>query len=103
MLVEANHDARTVHNICAGISTWLLLAAFMIIPGTFTSLRDSSLFRNVSQADNTALVKDILNSVSHVGLFWVAGFFYFIGLSGCISLWRVWRHNYVWLMNNIFR
>jgi predicted histidine transporter YuiF (NhaC family) len=102
MLLEANQARWFFYNICAGISTWVLLAAFLIIPGTFTSLRESSLFQNVDQANTAALLKEILHSVAHVGLLWVAGTFYVIGLFGCFSLWRVWRKNYIWLNNRLF-
>ena len=104
MLVEANQTKTrwVIYNICAGISTWILLAAFLIIPGTFTSLRESSLFQSADQAENAAFLKEILHSIAHVGLLWVAGTFYVIGLSGCFSLWRVRSSNYIWLMDRLF-
>jgi predicted histidine transporter YuiF (NhaC family) len=102
MLVEANETRWIIHNICAGISTWFLLAAFLIIPATFTSFRDSSLFQNANQADNVAVVKDILRSVAHVGLLWVAVVIYLVGLLGYLSLWRIRRQNYTWLVDKLF-
>lgn len=102
MLLEANESKWVIHNICAGGSTWLLLAAFVVIPSTFTSFRDSSLFQNANQAETAAIVKDILHSVAHVGLLWVAGTIYLVGLCGYFSLWRVWRNNYTWLIDKLF-
>jgi hypothetical protein len=102
MLVEANQGRWFIYNVCAGISTWILLAAFLIIPGTFTSLRESSLFQNADQANSAAFVKEILHSIAHVGLLGVAGTFYIIGLFGCVSLWGVWSSNYIWLIDRLF-
>jgi uncharacterized membrane protein YqhA len=101
MLIEAN-QRWIILNIWAGISTWLLLAAFVIIPGTFTSFRESTLFQNVDQKDTVMLLKEILQSVAHVGLLWVAGLFYIIGLFGYSWLWWIWRRNYIWLNNRLF-
>lgn len=102
MLVEANQARWIIYNLAAVASTWFLLAAFLIIPGTFTSFRDSSVFQNANQADTGALVEDVLHSVAHIGLLWVAGTVYIVGLAGCFLLWRVWRCNYTWLLDRVF-
>jgi len=92
------------YNFLAGLFTWILLASFLIIPGTFTSFKDSDAFKNIQDDDNksNAVAKAILDSAANVGLLWLSGAFCMIGGTGCLILWARWRKNYVWLVNKIF-
>ena len=86
-----------LHNIFAAIFTWILLAGFLVIPGTFTS------FKNQTHDGNTNAVEGaIFRSIANIGLVWVSGTFCIIGAVGCCWLWFLWRQNYVWLINRIF-
>jgi hypothetical protein len=38
-------------NLCANIANWVLLAGYVIIPGTFTSLKKSSEVQDVLQTN----------------------------------------------------
>lgn len=87
------------HNILASFSTWILLAGFVIFPGTFTSL--SSLSRSSTLSDSH-IASDILKSVKHIQLLIIAGVCSGIGALGMVWLWWRWRQNYVWLLNRIF-
>lgn len=77
---------------------WILLAGFIIFPGTFTSI--ANLGNSTVQDNHTASV--ILQSVKNIPLLVVAGVCSGIGAAGMIWLWWVWRQNYVWLLNKIF-
>lgn len=90
-------DIPRLHNILAAVFTWILLAGFLVIPGTFTT------FKNRASGSNSNSVEEaILHSIAHVGLVWVSGAFCIIGAVGCCWLWFRWRQNYVWLINKIF-
>lgn len=88
-----------LHNILAAFFTWILLAGFVIFPGTFTSLdslSDSDAIKNNSAAS------EIFKSVKNIPLLAIAGACCGIGAGGMLWLWWTWRKNYVWLLNRIF-
>ncbi|KAF8066775.1 hypothetical protein FPV67DRAFT_1417146 [Lyophyllum atratum] len=85
-----------LHNMMASFFTWILLAGFVLFPGTFTSLQNA-------QADISSEVgKHIINAVTHVPLFVIAFICCGIGAGGMCYLWWRWMYNYVWLVNRIF-
>lgn len=87
-----------LHNILASFFTWLLLAGFLVFPGTFTSI--ASLGNDPNIHSQTAA--KILRSVKHVQLLVVAGVCSGFGAGGMICLYWRWRQNFVWLLNKIF-
>jgi len=87
-----------LHNILVSFFTWILLAGFLVFPGTFTSI--ASLGNDPNIHSQTAA--NILRSVKHVQLLIVAGVCSGIGAGGMIWLWWRWRQNFVWLLNKIF-
>lgn len=103
MLLHLDRIPR-IYNILAGAFTWILLASFLIIPGTFTSFKNSDLFKEASSDEDksNAIARAILHSAANVGLLWVSGIFCVIGGMGCLFLWFRWRKNYVWLVNKVF-
>lgn len=103
MLLHLDRIPR-VYNFLAGLFTWILLASFLIIPGTFTSFKNSDVFKNIENNDDksNAVAKAILESAANVGLLWLSGAFCVIGGTGCLFLWARWRNNYVWLVNKVF-
>ncbi|KAF8865153.1 hypothetical protein BDZ45DRAFT_669046 [Acephala macrosclerotiorum] len=88
-----------LHNILASFFTWILLAGFIIFPGTFTSIQKLDDNPNVS---SSAAATAILHSVKHVSLLVIAGVCCGIGALGMSWLWYKWHQNYVWLLNRIF-
>lgn len=103
MLLHLDRIPR-VYNFLAGAFTWILLASFLIIPGTFTSFKNSDMFKNIQNDDDksNAVARAILDSAANVGLLWLSGIFCVIGGTGCLFLWFRWRKNYVWLVNKVF-
>lgn len=103
MLLHLDRIPR-VYNFLAGVFTWILLASFLIIPGTFTSFKNSDIFKNIENNDDksNAVAKAIMESAANVGLLWLSGAFCVIGGTGCLFLWARWRKNYVWLVNKVF-
>ena len=91
-----------LHNILASVFTWILLAGFLVIPGTFTSFKNSAAFKDADGNDSNKIAHAIVHGMANVGLAWVSGAFCAIGGLGCLFLWFRWRQNYVWLLNRIF-
>jgi len=92
----------SLHNVLASLFTWILLAGFLVVPGTFTSFKNSDVFKNADEDDSNKIAHAIVHSIANIGLLWLAGTFCLIGGLGCFWLWWRWRANYVWLINKIF-
>ncbi|KAJ7768256.1 hypothetical protein B0H16DRAFT_1307858 [Mycena metata] len=83
-----------LHNMLAAFFTWILLAGFVLLPGTFTSLAGT----DVNNANEQAFI----HAVQHVPLFVIAFVCSGIGVLGMLWLWWRWSQNYIWLNNRIF-
>ena len=95
MSVQAN-QARKRYSISAGYFSWLTLAGYVVLPNTFTSLR------NADGLDGTASGRALQTAVQNVQLLPLAGLLCCIGTAGSCWLWWRWRRNYVWLISHIF-
>ncbi|KAF4566278.1 hypothetical protein EYR36_011694 [Pleurotus pulmonarius] len=84
-----------IHNMMASFFTWILLAGFVLFPGTFSSLQ--GIQTNLGQTE-----LQVLNAVQQVPLFIVAWICSGIGAVGMCYMWWRWMRNYVWLVNHIF-
>lgn len=93
-----------IYTIIAAGSTWILLASFLIVPGTFTSFKNSDVFKAAqdNEGDKNEIAKTIIDSAANIGLLWLSGALCIIGGFGCLFLWFRWRNNYVWLVNKVF-
>jgi hypothetical protein len=94
MSVQAN-EASTWHNALAAIFSWLILAGYVVFPGTFTSLQNSDSLNNSGRG------KFVQYTVKNVPLLPVAGVCCIVGTVGIYRLWRKWWKNYVWLIARI--
>lgn len=101
MLLHLDKIPR-LHNILASAFTWILLAGFLVVPGTFTTFKTSQVFKDANNTDKGGVADDIIHSIANIGLLWVSGFLALVGALGCFFLWFRWRQNYVWLINRIF-
>lgn len=87
-------------NILVSFFGWLVLAGFVVFPGTFTSIRQIS--NDSGLADQSDTAGAILHRVQNVPLVVIATLVCAVGAAGLGWLtWR-WRSNYVWLLNKIF-
>lgn len=95
---EAQMDWR--FNLCANAANWVLLAGYVIIPGTFTSLKRSSEVQDVLQQNGAGRV--VLKRIQNPPLLVIA-FLFLIAGSGILGwLWVKFKNNYPWLINKIF-
>ncbi|KAE8384240.1 hypothetical protein BDV23DRAFT_177204 [Aspergillus alliaceus] len=99
MLLELD-TIHWLYNVLASAANWALLAGYLIIPGTFTTLQKSSAFENTM--DSTFQAKAILSSVQNPPLAAIACTFFFTGLISMLCLYRRWAGNYIWVINCLF-
>ncbi|RMZ77593.1 hypothetical protein DV737_g4243, partial [Chaetothyriales sp. CBS 132003] len=102
MLLHLDQIPRS-HNILVAACTWILLAGFLVVPGTFTSFKNSTAFKDADDDDSNTVAHAIVHSIAHIGLLWVSGACCIVGGLGCLAMWFRWRRNYVWLLNRIFQ
>lgn len=95
MSIQAN-QARRRYTISAGLFSWLILAGYLVLPNTFTSLKSS---KALSESKGGQILQ---STVQNVQLLPFAGILCLIGTAGTSWLWYKWRRNYVWLITYIF-
>ena len=97
-----------IYNLLAAFSTWILLAGYVLLPGTFTSLQkiptptDPSDPHYDPDDHPNAVEVWILQRVRNTPLLFIAAICTAIGILGMCGLWFRWRRNYVWIINRIF-
>lgn len=96
MLLEQG-TIPTLHNILAGAFIWLLLAGFVFLPSTFTSIVKS----RTLQTGAGKAGKIVVRAVQNLPLLGVAVVCCGIGGLGISWLWWMYRSNYIWLINRI--
>lgn len=101
MLLHLDEIPR-LYNILAGLFSWIILAGFLVVPGTFTTFKESKAFQDADKNDKDQVTHAIIHSIANIGLLWLAGAFCVAGIVGCIGLWIRWRENYVWVINRVF-
>ena len=97
-----------IYNLLAAFSTWILLAGYVLLPGTFTSLQNIPTPVDSSDPDYNpndppnAVEVWILERVRNTPLLFIAAICSALGVIGMCGLWFRWRRNYVWIINRIF-
>ncbi|EXJ88026.1 hypothetical protein A1O1_04953 [Capronia coronata CBS 617.96] len=84
MTLQAN-EAPCRDNILAASFSWLILAGYVVFPGTFTSMGRST---SLDGSKGGKVVKD---AIRNVPLAPFAIFCYVIGMYGTFQFWRAWR------------
>ncbi|KAF5354131.1 hypothetical protein D9756_007107 [Leucocoprinus leucothites] len=93
-MLLALDDIPMIYDLSASFFTWILLAGFILFPGTFTSLQTLNLGNGVGAT--------VVDSIVNLPLFIVAFICTGIGVIGMGYLWWKWMKNYIWLTNKIF-
>lgn len=99
MIVEAD-QVPWQYNVLASAAHWVLLAGYLVMPGTYTSLQKSDAVHN-GLAQNEA-GELILDTIQNPPLLVTACLFFTTGLA--VMAWLSWeyRNNYIWLVNRVF-
>lgn len=88
------------YNFLAGIANWTLLAGYLVVPGTFTSLNESSEVEQTLEGNNAG--KAILRAIQNPPLLIIACIFLVLGGLALGWLYIIFRDSYTWLINRIF-
>ena len=96
MCIESNRVPK-LYTIWASFSTWILLAGFLVFPGTFTRLRNDTTLTEIGRTGQV-----VQAAVQYTPLIGIAAACCLGGAVGMYLLWRRWNQNYDWLLNNIF-
>ena len=97
---EAQMEIR--YNIAVSTANWVLLAGYLVIPGTFTSLQRSSQVEETLSSNKAG--QAVLSTIQNPPLLAIA-FLLFVGaITGILLLLRVrkLRITYTWLINKLF-
>ncbi|KAL7784374.1 hypothetical protein V8C37DRAFT_357951 [Trichoderma ceciliae] len=102
MLLQQD-DIPLLHTILASIFVWLLLAGFLVFPGTFTSLQHS--VETKGDDDHTfgdQAAKLLVRSIKNIPLLVIAAVMCGISATGMLILTIKHAKNYVWIVNKLF-
>ncbi|KAF9228239.1 hypothetical protein BS17DRAFT_679937, partial [Gyrodon lividus] len=91
-MLLALDDIPAYWNILAAFFSWILLAGFVLFPGTFAAWGRSS----------SGTLEKVASYVQQVPLYIIAWVCTGIGAAGMVGLWYKWHKNYVWIVNRIF-
>lgn len=101
MLLDQDTIPAT-HNFLASFFVWLLLASFLVFPGTFTTIKKSIEDQENSKDFPSKAAETIFKSVKNVPLLVIAAIMCAISAVGMASLALRHMTNYVWLLHRLF-
>ncbi|KAI6130978.1 hypothetical protein EV401DRAFT_487171 [Pisolithus croceorrhizus] len=81
------------YTLMAGISTWILLAGFVLFPATFASW---------ATRPTDTVEYDIATIIRNMPLLVIAWVCTGLGGVGMLWLWWKWRRNYIWVVTRVF-
>lgn len=99
MMVEADR-VPWQYNIMASAAHWILLAGYLVVPGTFTSLQASDDVQSSLSGNKAGAL--ILNTIQNPPLLALATLFFVTGIFIMGWLYREFQSNYIWLISHIF-
>ncbi|KAI2866782.1 hypothetical protein CBS63078_11275 [Aspergillus niger] len=99
MLLEVDH-MPWVYNIIASVAHWVLLAGYLVKPGTFTTLQKSEKLEQALIGNGAN--KAVLNKIQNLPLLAIACVFFAVGTALLTWLCWKWRSNYIWLVGRVF-
>ena len=97
---EAQMDMR--FSITVGAANWALLAGYLVIPGTFTSLQTSNQVETTLQTNKAG--RTVLHMIQNPPLLAIACLLFVSGIAALMWLMHFpkLRGNYPWLINKVF-
>lgn len=95
---EAQMDWK--YNFYANAANWILLAGYLVVPGTFTSLNKSNEVEKTLQSNDAGRV--VLKTLQNPPLLAIACLFLVAGATTLGYLSIMFRKTYSWLINRIF-
>lgn len=95
-MAVGSNKVEWIYNTIAVASNWLLLAGFIVFPGTFISLSRAGVL------GDSQVSRVFQNTIRNTPLLYIGAFWCLIGACG---IWWVWWHiwdNYIWLIYRVF-
>lgn len=101
-MLREEEQMDMIFNITVSAANWALLAGYLVVPGTFTSLQSSNQVEKVLQ-DNKA-GRTVLHTMQNPPLLAIACLLLVSGIAAFVWLLRFpkLRGNYLWLINKMF-
>lgn len=95
MVLEAE-QVPAQYTLAAAAALWVVLAGFVILPGTFATLTRS---KTLEHSQEGQFVQEL---VQNIPLLPIAAVCYVVGIVGLVLLWLQFKSNYIWLLSHIF-
>ena len=95
-LIVESYNVPERFNLMAAASVWILLAGFVVLPGTFTYLQ------NTSSLSSSVHGKVVQHTMQNVPLLAFAVVFFITGIAGIGWLWQRLRRQHLWLADRLF-
>jgi hypothetical protein len=101
-MLREEEEMDLVFNITVSAANWALLAGYLVVPGTFTSLQSSGQVEHALQANKAG--RTMLHTIQHPPLLSIACCLLVGGIAAFVWLLHFpkLRGNYVWLINKLF-
>ncbi|KAJ5640333.1 uncharacterized protein N7484_008195 [Penicillium longicatenatum] len=99
-LLRQEAQMKWTYNIYASAANWALLAGYLVVPGTFTSLEDSDELKQSLKGNYAGRM--LLSTIQNPPLLVIACLFFAIGAITLAWLFISFRYSYPWLINRIF-
>ncbi|KAJ5267689.1 hypothetical protein N7478_010497 [Penicillium angulare] len=101
-MLREEAEVQFTYNIIASTANWVLLAGYLVVPGTFTSLQTSNQVE--SALNHNGAGRHILHTIHNPPLLGIACLFLMVGAFALLWLFhfRQLRYVYTWLINKIF-
>ncbi|KAJ5654799.1 hypothetical protein N7490_001802 [Penicillium lividum] len=101
-MLREEEEMDFVFNITVSAANWALLAGYLVVPGTFTSLQSSDQVERALQANKAG--RTVLHTIQNPPLLSIACCLLLGGLAAFAWLlhFAKLRSNYIWLINRLF-
>ncbi|PYH40989.1 uncharacterized protein BP01DRAFT_377369 [Aspergillus saccharolyticus JOP 1030-1] len=86
------------YNLLSSFASWVFLAGYLVVPGTFTTL-ETTIKNSSSQS---TMNRRILGTIQNPPLIAISFICFLFGLAIMVFLFYRWRSNYIWLINRLF-
>ena len=101
-MLREEEQMDMIFNITVSAANWALLAGYLVVPGTFTSLQSSNQVEKVLEANKAG--RTVLHTIQNPPLLAIACLLLVSGIAAFVWLLRFpkLRGNYLWLINKMF-
>lgn len=101
-MLREEEEMDFIFNVTVSAANWALLAGYLVVPGTFTSLQSSDQVEHALQANKAG--RTVLHTIQNPPLLSISCCLLLGGLAafGWLLHFAKLRSNYIWLINRLF-